>query len=452
LEILIKKSVSSHEKIKKITFEWINMFLNRYKQLFIQSMNVDNSHNNRNHSFSNVSKYLLNKIEFKDSSRSIDFSIANEEFNTNIKNLKEKDLINNNSNNNKNKNYMDNENDNDNDYIDSENDLSLEIHNKKNEINNKDDKDEEKNIDKDKEKDREKDKDKEKEKDKDKNEEISNLNINLNQIENSSGINSRKSIFQIHIQEIKENKENILDKITFIVLDLGRENEKRKIPFYLFPEILELLINNYDNEIENIIDENILKISEECNETLHSIVELYNDDNYSNIKLFVEILKKFFNTKNDEILDNILTWISKLFTKFQEKMFVNIDDFIDKFTYLLNKDNEIIFNLVLNILCEIAKYKDGYIEIIIRQILDKLSKNINLLENRAKKIIKNFCNIIDIDRVFLSFAEELKNIKVIFEIFMFIFQFLLVFNLFVILILSYFILFYIYFVFILYLI
>jgi hypothetical protein len=414
------------------------MFLNRYKQLFIQSINVDNNYNNRNHSLSIVSKFFLNKIEFKDSSRSIDFSIANDEFNTNIINIKEKDLININNNNKNNKNdinkndYNNNDNNNnkndtninininDNIYNDSENEFSLEVQYKKNEINiNREDLD----I-------KEKEKENETEKEKDNERDIKNLNSNLNQIENSLGSNTIKSTIQnqnqnqgktkFQLQEIKEekkkieeNKENILDKISYIVLDLGRDTEKRKIPFYLFPEILELLIINYDNEKEGLIDEKILKISEECNETLHSIIDLYNDNNYSNIKLFVHILKKYFNTKNDEILDNVLTWISKLFNKFQERMFIDIDDFINKFTDLLNRENEIIFNLVLNILFEIAKYKDDYIEIIIRQILDKLSKNINLLENRGKKIIKNFCNIIDIDRVFLSFAEELKNIKVI---------------------------------------
>jgi len=208
------------------------------------------------------------------------------------------------------------------------------------------------------------------------------------------------------------NPNLFLEGVNYIILNLGKDTGERKIPFHLFPKILEILMDSFNSKDLNF---ELNKLSDDCNETLHSIIEFYNDPNKNNIKLFEHILKKYFKVKKDLILKKVLVWISKLFKKFDEDMFIEINSFIDSFTDLLTREDDDVFCSVLDILCEISKYKDEYIEIIIRQILKKLALNLFLLQNRATKIIKNFCKIIDISRVFLSFAEELKNMKVIFN-------------------------------------
>lgn len=222
------------------------------------------------------------------------------------------------------------------------------------------------------------------------------------------------------------SSQSFLDEVNYIILIFGKEAEERKIPFHLFPKVLQILFDSINLEYqESILDakyltdknhiQSELEKIDECNENLLSIIEFYSDNNTANIKLFEHILKKFFQVKNNLLLKKVLLWISKLFKKFHEDMFIEINDFINDFTELLIRENDIVFNSVLDILCEISKYKDEYIEIIIRQILQKLALNIFLLQNRATKIIKNFCNIIEINRVYVTFAEELKNIKVIFS-------------------------------------
>jgi len=230
-----------------------------------------------------------------------------------------------------------------------------------------------------------------------------NINNNNNNNCNNNTINTKEP--NNHLK----NPTSFLDGVNFIVLNLGKDAGERKVPFHLFPKILEILIDSINSEDLNF---EIDKLSGECNETLHSILEYYNDQNTSNIKLFEHILKKYFKVKNDLILNKLLVWISRLFKKFHEEMFIEINSFIDNFTDLLTRESDTVFCAVLEILCEISKYKDEYIEIIIRQILEKLALNLFLLQNRATKIIKNFCQIIEVNRVYLTFAEELKSMKV----------------------------------------
>jgi hypothetical protein len=65
------------------------------------------------------------------------------------------------------------------------------------------------------------------------------------------------------------------------------------------------------------------------------------------------------------------------------------------------------------LLCEIAKFKEENIEIIISKILEKLCTNKDLLNTKGLTILGKICSILPVDRVYLTIAEVLLRMKVV---------------------------------------
>jgi len=184
------------------------------------------------------------------------------------------------------------------------------------------------------------------------------------------------------------------------------EKNERKIPFNLFPDILESILTSV-----NHLDDAISKLANSSNSTLLSIIEapeFYN----MNIKLFEEKLSMFLNVDKDSTVDLILTWVKKLFMKFNENMFSSLDMFIENITKIITHKNENLFNKLMDFLCEVAKSKEGNIEIIMRKILDKLCSEKSLLETKGLIILKRLCTILPVQRIYLTFAEVLLKMSV----------------------------------------
>jgi len=115
-----------------------------------------------------------------------------------------------------------------------------------------------------------------------------------------------------------------------------------KIPFYLFPKILDAIFFNL-NSTNNTISEK----SDECNEILYNMIDLFTESKDLNIKNFENVIRNYFDSKSS--VEKILKWIQKLFEKFGDEMFSNIEIFIDKFTILLtDSDEKVITFLKLN--------------------------------------------------------------------------------------------------------
>jgi hypothetical protein len=187
------------------------------------------------------------------------------------------------------------------------------------------------------------------------------------------------------------------------------ENE-RKIPFNLFSKILEIILNSINHQ-----NSEIKKSSSEMNVTLLTITEFYGENYHNaNIKLFEEVLKNYFSVEEKEstlhTLELVLNWINKLFKKFHEEMFSKVDDFVESISNILTHQNENLFNSVLDIICDIAKYRDEFIEIILSILLKRLRANKILLKNKGITILRKFCNILQVDRVYSTFADVLIKI------------------------------------------
>jgi vacuole morphology and inheritance protein 14 len=65
----------------------------------------------------------------------------------------------------------------------------------------------------------------------------------------------------------------------------------------------------------------------------------------------------------------------------------------------------------LDILCEIAKFREEYIELILCKLLEKLCYNKVLLNSKGLVILKNLCSVLPVTRVYLKFADALLKMK-----------------------------------------
>jgi hypothetical protein len=68
------------------------------------------------------------------------------------------------------------------------------------------------------------------------------------------------------------------------------------------------------------------------------MINLFTESKDLNIKNFENVIRNYFDSKSS--IEKTLKWIQKLFEKFGDEMFSNIDIFIDKFTILLTDSDE----------------------------------------------------------------------------------------------------------------
>jgi hypothetical protein len=72
---------------------------------------------------------------------------------------------------------------------------------------------------------------------------------------------------------------------------------------------------------------------------LSIIIEKFTESSSMNIKLFEEVLKNNFSSTQVNTLEIVLNWINILFKKFNEEMFNDFENFIEKFANILTNNN-----------------------------------------------------------------------------------------------------------------
>jgi hypothetical protein len=118
-----------------------------------------------------------------------------------------------------------------------------------------------------------------------------------------------------------------------------------KIPFQLFPKILDVILLNVNSQNEQIVT-----ITNNCNSALINMIDFYpNELENMNVKNYEDILKNYFSSKKEVTLEIILNWVGKIFGRFYDQMFNKVDVFIDNFTLILNDCDESVKFLILKI-------------------------------------------------------------------------------------------------------
>jgi vacuole morphology and inheritance protein 14 len=204
--------------------------------------------------------------------------------------------------------------------------------------------------------------------------------------------NSKESISSV--SEFHDGGESLMSTV---------ESTERRIPVHLFPKTLDIIIPCF-----NHINPDIKKLANGCNNELITILEFFGDSHNTNIKLFEEVLKNYFSSEEKEsTLELVLQWVGQLFKKFHDEMFIKVDTFMQSFITILSHSNDQLFNNALDLICEIAKFKDEYIEITILTVLDRLKMSKKLLDNRGMTILKKLCTALNVDRVYSTLADVL---------------------------------------------
>ena len=194
--------------------------------------------------------------------------------------------------------------------------------------------------------------------------------------------------------------------------DSSYDNDDKKYPFGLFAKFLRIILNTLkDNKVEEGNNNELITIANNCNNCLLTIIEKYNIS-MSNIKQFEEVLMDYFSFREKDLLLLIIKWIEKLFNKFNEEAFSgSFDKFIEKFSVIITHKDEEIFEKALNTLCNIAKCRNGSIDVIILNIINKLQKDNSVLKNRAKEIVKILCKELNVKQVYSTFADVLLTMN-----------------------------------------
>jgi vacuole morphology and inheritance protein 14 len=65
----------------------------------------------------------------------------------------------------------------------------------------------------------------------------------------------------------------------------------------------------------------------------------------------------------------------------------------------------------MDILCQIAQYKEEYIELILSKLLERLCLNKNLLDSKGLKILTKLSSVFPVIKVYIKFADVLIREK-----------------------------------------
>ena len=196
----------------------------------------------------------------------------------------------------------------------------------------------------------------------------------------------------LNVQEIENNDYNIKDSL-------------KLIPFHLFINVLDVILNQ-KNE----------KYSTETNECLAKIIELVPKNTKEfDVKTFSNKIKSNINSQK---LQLIIHWYQILFDKYGDNMFPNGDGFIDNFDKLLPNDDEKLLEQMIYFFCDVANYNESYLNDIIDKIINQLLNNKKLRDLYWEKIMKLLSDKIDIVKIYQKFSEILlliNNVKFINE-------------------------------------
>lgn len=364
LEMLIKYGNNSNNIVKTIVFEWLIVFLENYQKtsVLLSQENSSNYYNRNNFTSDAISIHpslvgnMFSSVGTFKNNHNLNFSFTNAYITNNISNTEKKE--------------------------------TLGIKDKEGkDIKNNDEKSNNKSI------------------------YPFSININKDYMNNSSNIsnnnnnsNIKDSIKTPTINNNGSPHQNLLQNNNPVTLvNQTASTTPRQIPIKYLPNILDIIIKNICNS-----NTNIRKFASKANEIFKSIIENYSDFKSHHIQLFEETLKQHFTTKSDTTLETVIYWINKIFKKINSlNLTTHVKSFLNHLISLLNHSNELIFNNLLNNICEIGELSKELINVILSLILKKLRNTPLLLEAKGKIILKRLCNHLVIERLLVTLADVL---------------------------------------------
>ena len=191
-----------------------------------------------------------------------------------------------------------------------------------------------------------------------------------------------------NIQNEMEEKE--------VSLNYKIEDSLKLIPFNLFINVIEVILNQNNEEYSKKTNELLIKIIEHVPKNTKE----FDVKSFSN---------KIRNKINSEKLELIINWYEILFDKYGDSIFPNGKEFIDSFGKFLPNDNENLLKEMIYFLCDVGNYNETYFSNVIDRIINQLLDDKQLRDNFWEKIIKLLSKKLDIVKLFENLSESLLN-------------------------------------------
>lgn len=200
-----------------------------------------------------------------------------------------------------------------------------------------------------------------------------------------------------------------LEKCLAFYKDASNQSNSKEIcsielPYTLFAKLIKTILINIQSEIEAISDR-----SSKCNDVLLILFDQYAKTELTNFSDLDTVLKEYFlSYKNEELsLSVALTWTRKIAQKFQNETIEKLDSFLN----LNMLHNEKVFDIIIDLLCDITKYQESFEEKVIYKLLEKMSETTHL-QNKTQIIIKKLCNKLTAKKAYLVISKVLLDMKV----------------------------------------
>ena len=239
---------------------------------------------------------------------------------------------------------------------------------------------------------------------------ITDNSINTNNNDNTEDNEKKKGKEEEDSNESDDNKKFPFDLFTkFLRIIFNTLKDSKEIKDYKKMEKKTKNNNNNNNNGKNNT-EDLYEIINNCNNCLLTIIEKYNM-NRNNIKQLEEVLMEYLFYENNELLLTIIKWIDQFFNKFCEEAFNNnFNKFIENFAFIATYKDQEIFETGIKTLCNIEKCRNGSINVIIKNILNKLKeKDNNFALKRLNDFVIVLCKELNVKHVYKTFAMVLSE-------------------------------------------
>ena len=172
----------------------------------------------------------------------------------------------------------------------------------------------------------------------------------------------------------------------------------RNIPYELFPNILKAIIQNTLTNSEQKFFKQVTK----CNNIILKIL-IDTPSSYikNTIKTIISIFKNYNRKKlNQQSINVILDWTSRLLNRFKERIFndeKDEKDYISKLIDIMADSDEITIKKIISILSDICLLQKNLINMVLKMIIEKFSicqDKIEIFGNIVIKILSKHTNIV----------------------------------------------------------
>lgn len=177
-----------------------------------------------------------------------------------------------------------------------------------------------------------------------------------------------------------------------------------EFPYSLLAKLIKTILTNIHSEIEAISGR-----SSKCNDMLLVLFDEYTKSEFTHFSDLDKVLKDYFTlSKNEEpSLSIALTWTRRIAQKFQNETVDKLDFYLD----LTSIDNEKIFEIIIDLLCDITKLQESLEEKVIYKLLEKMVNMKNFLE-RSQNIIRKLCSKLTAKKAYLVISKVLLDMKI----------------------------------------